>query len=83
MYGLSSQLRPEMGFFLLLPMFAAVIMGGIGNPYGALLGALIIGVAIQLSAAFINPAYGPGVAFILMVITLLIRPQGLLGRAGG
>jgi branched-chain amino acid transport system permease protein len=83
MYGLSSQLRPEMGFFLLLPMFAAVIMGGIGNPYGALLGALIIGVATQVSTAFLNPAYGPGVAFVLLVITLLIRPQGLLGRPGG
>lgn len=83
MYGLSSQLRPEMGFFLLLPMFAAVIMGGIGNPYGALLGALIIGIATQVSAAFLNPAYGPGVAFILMVVTLLVRPQGLLGRGGG
>jgi branched-chain amino acid transport system permease protein len=83
MYGLSSQLRPEMGFFLLLPMFAAVIMGGIGNPYGALLGALIIGVSTQLSAAFINPAYGPAVAFVLLVVTLLIRPQGLLGRSGG
>jgi branched-chain amino acid transport system permease protein/neutral amino acid transport system permease protein len=83
MYGLSSQLRPEMGFFLLLPMFAAVIMGGIGNPYGALLGALIIGVTTQVSAAFLNPAYGPAVAFVLLVITLLVRPQGLLGRAGG
>lgn len=83
MYGLSSQLRPEMGFWLLLPMFAAVIMGGIGNPYGALAGALIIGMAHQLSSAFINPTYGPGVAFILMVITLLVRPQGLFGRGGG
>jgi branched-subunit amino acid ABC-type transport system permease component len=83
MYGLSSQLRPEMGFWLLLPMFAAVIMGGIGNPYGALAGALIIGIAHQLSSAFINPTYGPGVAFILMVITLLVRPQGLFGRGGG
>lgn len=83
MYALSSQLRPEMGFFLLLPMFAAVIMGGIGNPYGALLGALIIGITTQLSAAFLNPAYGPAVAFVLLVITLLVRPQGLLGRAGG
>ncbi len=83
MYGLSSQLRPEMGFWLLLPMFAAVIMGGIGNPYGALAGALIIGVAQQVSTAFLNPAYGPGVAFALMVLTLIIRPQGLFGRAGG
>lgn len=82
MYGLSSQLRPEMGFWLLLPMFAAVIMGTVGNPRGALVGALIIGVAQQVSTAFLNPAYGPAVAFVLMVLTLLIRPQGLFGGPG-
>jgi branched-chain amino acid transport system permease protein/neutral amino acid transport system permease protein len=80
MYGLASQLRPEMGFWLLLPMFAAVIMGSIGNPRGALVGAVIIGVAQQVSSAAINPAYGPGVAFVLLVLTLLIRPQGLFGE---
>jgi len=83
MYGLSSQLRPEMGFWLLLPMFAAVIMGGVGNPRGALVGALIIGVTQQVSTAFLNPAYGPAVAFALMVLTLLVRPQGLFGGRGG
>ena len=82
MYGLASQLRPEMGFWLLLPMFAAVIMGTIGNPRGALVGAIIIGVAQQVSTAFLNPAYGPAVAFVLMVLTLLIRPQGLFGGSG-
>ena len=82
MYGLSSQLRPEMGFWLLLPMFAAVIMGGVGNPRGALLGALIIGVTQQVATAFLNPAYGPAVAFTLMVLTLLVRPQGLFGARG-
>jgi len=82
MYGLASQLRPEMGFWLLLPMFAAVIMGSIGNPRGALAGALIIGVAQQVSTAFLNPAYGPAVAFLLMVLTLLVRPQGLFGAPG-
>ena len=82
MYGLASQLRPEMGFWLLLPMFAAVIMGSIGNPRGALVGAIIIGVAQQVSTAFLSPAYGPAVAFVLMVITLLIRPQGLFGGSG-
>jgi branched-chain amino acid transport system permease protein/neutral amino acid transport system permease protein len=82
MYGLASQLRPEMGFWLLLPMFAAVIMGSIGNPRGALAGAVIIGVAQQVSTAAINPAYGPGVAFFLMVLTLLVRPQGLFGERG-
>ncbi|MCE9664968.1 branched-chain amino acid ABC transporter permease [Halomonas sp. M5N1S17] len=80
MYGLSSQLRPEMGFWLLLPMFAATIMGGIGNPYGALSAALMIGIAHQVSTSFLDPTYGPAVAFVLMVVTLLIRPQGLLGR---
>jgi branched-chain amino acid transport system permease protein len=82
MYALASQLRPEMGFWLLLPMFAAAIMGGVGNPAGALVGAIIIGIAHQISASFINPAYGPGIAFILMVVVLVIRPQGLFGRAG-
>jgi len=79
MYGLASQLRPEMGFWLLLPMFAAVIMGTIGNPRGALVGALIIGITMQVSTAFMNPAYGPAVAFVLMILTLLLRPQGLFG----
>jgi branched-chain amino acid transport system permease protein/neutral amino acid transport system permease protein len=83
MYGLTSQLRPEMGFWLLLPMFAGTILGGIGNPFGALVGALIIGVVQQVSAAFLNPAYGPAVAFALMIVMLLIRPQGLFGKPGG
>jgi len=74
--------NPELGFWLLLPMFAAVIMGSIGNPRGALAGALIIGVAQQVSTAFLNPAYGPAVAFLLMVLTLLVRPQGLFGAPG-
>ncbi|WP_340109316.1 branched-chain amino acid ABC transporter permease [Pikeienuella sp. HZG-20] len=82
MYGLASQLRPEMGWFLLLPMFAAVIMGGLGSPIGAIVGAVIIGVAQQVSSSFINPAYGPGVAFILMVIVLVLQPQGLFGQKG-
>lgn len=77
MYGLASQLRPDMGFVLLLPLFAAVIMGGIGSAWGALVGSVIIGVAMQLTSAFMNPAYGPAVAFVLMVLVLLMRPQGL------
>src|SRR5690554_4507402 len=82
MYGLASQLRPEMGFWLLLPMFAAAIVGGLGSPVGAIVGAVIIGVAQQVSSSFINPAYGPGVAFILLVVVLLLQPQGLFGQRG-
>lgn len=82
MYALASQLRPEMGFFLLLPMFAAAIMGGVGSPVGALVGAVIIGIAQQLSASFLNPAYGPAVAFALMIVVLVVQPQGLFGQSG-
>lgn len=82
MYGLASQLRPEMGWTLLLPMFAGAILGGIGNPIGAVVGAIIIGVAQQVSASFLNPAYGPAVAFVLLVIVLVLRPNGLFGREG-
>lgn len=80
MYGLASQLRPDMGFVLLLPLFAAVIMGGIGSAWGALVGSIIIGIAMQLTSAFLNPAYGPAVAFVLMVLVLLMRPQGLFAQ---
>src|SRR5690606_887998 len=82
MYALASQLRPEMGFFLLLPIFAAAIMGGVGSPMGALVGAVVIGIAQQLSASFLSPAYGPAVAFALMVIVLVVQPQGLFGQSG-
>ncbi|HUG57930.1 MAG TPA: branched-chain amino acid ABC transporter permease [Candidimonas sp.] len=80
MYALASQLRPDMGFTLLLPMFAAILLGGIGNAFGALVGAIVIGVAIQVTSAFMSPAYGPAVAFALMVVALLMRPQGLFAE---
>jgi branched-chain amino acid transport system permease protein len=83
MYGLDAQLRPEMGWWLLLPLFAAVILGTIGNAYGALLGALTIGIVWQVSTAFLDPAYGPGVAFMVMILVLLFRPQGIFGKPGG
>ena len=77
MYGLASQLRPDMGFTLLLPMFAAVILGTVGDAFGALVGSVVIGVAMQVTSAFMSPAYGPAVAFALMVLALVVRPQGL------
>ncbi|HZJ10103.1 MAG TPA: branched-chain amino acid ABC transporter permease [Trueperaceae bacterium] len=80
LYGLDVQLRPEMGWWLLLPLFASVILGSIGNVYGALVGAFTIGIVWQVSGAFMNPAYGPGAAFLVMILVLLIRPEGLLGR---
>jgi branched-chain amino acid transport system permease protein/neutral amino acid transport system permease protein len=77
--GIDSQVRPEMGWQLLLPLFAAVILGSIGNPYGALVGALIIGIAQQVSTYWLSPAYKPAVAFIIMIGILLVRPKGIFG----
>lgn len=77
MYGLITTVRPNMGWFLILPMFASVILGGIGNPYGAIAGAFIIGIAQEVSVAFLGPDYKLGVALLIMVTLLFIRPQGL------
>ena len=80
MYGLITVVRPNMGWFLILPMFASVILGGIGNPYGAIVGALTIGVAQELSVPFLGSQYKLGVALAIMVLILLVRPQGLFSR---
>ena len=77
MYGLLTAVRPNMGWFLILPMFASVILGGIGNPYGAIAGALVIGVVQELSVPWLGSEYKLGVALLIMVIVLLVRPQGL------
>lgn len=80
MYAMVTTIRPEMGWFLLLPMFAAVILGGIGNPYGAMLGGIIIGLAQELSTAVIPTEYKLLVSFVVLIVLLLIKPQGILTR---
>lgn len=77
MLGLTEGVRPNMGWFLLLPMFSAVVLGGIGNPYGAIAGAFVIGIAQEVSTYFLPGEYKLGVALLLMVAVLLFRPQGL------
>lgn len=77
MLGLVEAVRPNMGWFLILPMFASVILGGIGNPYGAIAGALVISVAQEVSTYWLRTEYKLGVALVIMVLVLLFRPQGL------
>lgn len=79
--GIDTHLSPSMGWNLLLPLFAATILGGIGSPYGAMLGGLVIGVSQELSTLVIPPTYKPGVAFLIMLLMLLIKPTGLMGRS--
>jgi branched-subunit amino acid ABC-type transport system permease component len=98
--GLQANLKPELGFQLLLPLFAAAILGGLGKPQGAFIGALVVGVSQETAVAFgpvlsdilevltlglwspdvhISAGYKPGVAFIILILILLVRPRGLFG----
>ena len=74
-----AQLLPVMGWRFLIPLFAAVILGGIGNPYGALVGAFVIGVTSEVSTQWITPSYKPAVAFAIMIAVLLVKPRGIFG----
>ncbi|RLM67829.1 branched-chain amino acid ABC transporter permease [Halorubrum sp. Atlit-26R] len=100
--GLFNQLAPRMGFNLLLVIFAAVILGGIGSVYGAMAGGFLIGMINQLTPFFSNVVealpirpnwlatvienmitieYANAIAFVIMVVVLLVRPNGIAGEA--
>jgi branched-chain amino acid transport system permease protein len=80
MAGLLVQVRPYMGFDLLLPLFAAAILGGIGSIPGAMLGGLIIGLAEAFAVQAFGAEWRAGVAFVILVLVLMLRPAGLFGR---
>ncbi len=77
--GLDTRLHPTMGWRILLPVFAATILGGIGKPYGAIIGGLVIGLSEELSTLVISPEYRAAVSFAILVVMLIVRPTGLLG----
>jgi branched-chain amino acid transport system permease protein len=79
--GLLVQIRPQMGFDLLLPLFAAAILGGIGSVPGAMLAGLIVGLSEAIAVQVVGAEWRAAVAFVILVAVLLIRPQGLFGRA--
>ncbi|MEA2629706.1 MAG: branched-chain amino acid transport system permease protein [Chloroflexota bacterium] len=68
------------GAGFLVPVIAAAVLGGIGHPYGAMLGALTIGIATEASASVISPAFKEVVAFLILIVVLLVRPQGILSE---
>lgn len=99
LFGLETQIEPNMGFSLIIPVFCATILGGLGNPYGAMLGALALGLAENFGIYFdfgriinfgglfdlvkslwIPTAYKGAIAFFILLIILLMRPRGILGR---
>lgn len=78
--GLTVQLRPTLGLDLLLPLFAAVILGGIGSVWGAVLGGLIVGVAESVAVQVIGAEYRAAAAFAVLIAILLVRPTGLFAE---
>ena len=80
--GVTVQLRPEMGFNLLLAMLTAAILGGTGSLFGAVIGGLAVGIAENLSVFVIPTGYKAAIPFLLLMLVLFIRPQGLFGSAG-
>ncbi len=78
--GMSQQVKWDMGFQLLLLMFAGVTLGGLGTAFGALLGSIIVGVFISESTLVIPIELKNVGALVILIVILLVRPNGLLGR---
>ena len=97
--GMETYILPYMGFAIIVPVFCVTIMGGIGNPYGAMLGALVLGFSENFGLyinfgkilnlggmlnfskdVFIPTGYKPAISFVILILVLLIRPRGILGK---
>lgn len=80
-YGLTTAVYWDMGYNLLLLMFAGVILGGLGSAFGAVVGSLVVGLVAQLSTLWFPTELQNAWALLALIIVLLVRPQGILGRA--
>lgn len=81
--GIKTVVSPEIGWEVLLPAFAAAILGGIGSPVGAVVAGLLIGMAQELSTPFVGFTYKIALSFFVILVVLLVRPRGLMGRVEG
>jgi branched-chain amino acid transport system permease protein len=81
MSGLIIQIRPYLGHDLLLPLFAAAILGGIGSVPGAMIAGLIIGLCEALAVQIVGAEWRAAVSFAILIAVLLVRPRGLFGKA--
>jgi branched-chain amino acid transport system permease protein len=80
LYGLDQiMINPLMGVLTGLKAFVAAVLGGIGNIPGALIGGMLIGLAEQLTAGYLSPDYRDAITFVILILVLLLKPEGLLG----
>jgi len=80
LFALTTNLKPELGFELLLPIFAAVILGSVGHAFGALIAGLLLGVATEWSTLVVPSQWKLTVGFVILIVVLIVRPQGLFGQ---
>ncbi|MDP6597442.1 MAG: branched-chain amino acid ABC transporter permease [Candidatus Poribacteria bacterium] len=81
MVGMRETIEPTMGYYKGVAAFAAAVLGGIGNITGAMLGGVVLGIAEVLGAGYISSGYRVAISYILMILVIVFRPAGLLGRA--
>jgi len=79
--GMDRAIEPPMGASYLIPVFSAAILGGLGSPLGAFVGALLIGLVSELATLVIPPNYRIGIPLCVIALILIFRPQGLFGQA--
>jgi neutral amino acid transport system permease protein len=81
MAAATTQIQPELGFEILLPIFAVVVLGGIGDAFGALTAGILLGVVIEWSTLVIDAQWKTAIGFVVLILVLIVRPQGIFGRA--
>jgi neutral amino acid transport system permease protein len=79
--GIAQQVNFQMGFQILLLIFASVTLGGLGTAFGALVGSLVVGIVVEMSTLWIPAELKYVGALAILIVILLVRPQGILGRA--
>ncbi len=78
--GMDTNLQPTMGFIITVKAFAAVVLGGLGNLYGAIAGAFLIGIAENLGVWYIPPVWKDSIAYGILILALFFRPAGIFGK---
>ncbi len=79
--GINTVVMPENGWNILLPAFAAAVLGGVGSPVGAIVAGLALGIVQELSTPFVGFTYKIALSFVALIVILAIRPRGLFGAA--
>jgi branched-chain amino acid transport system permease protein len=78
--ALAEQVRWDLGFRILLLVFAAVTLGGLGTAFGALVGSIIVGIGVQVSTIWIPTDLKNVGALVVLIVVLIVRPQGIMGK---